>query len=529
VSERTEQPGRALPVEAPRGLARKTLDAMVWVFSGNGVQALAQVILLAALARLLEPRDFGLYSAALVVSGLALVFSELGVGPALVQRAHLEPRHVRSAFALSLALGTIVALLVVVAAPLVAAFFRMPPLTPLLRVLSLAFLLQGAAVVAESLLQRELDFRRLALVRVGAYVLGYGGVAVTLAALGHGAWALVGGAIAQATLRAVFALVAQPHPVALRADLQSCRDLMGFGAGFTLGRIGNYAAFNADNLVVGRLLGAAALGFYGRAFQLMATPTLLFGEVLDRTLFPAMSRIQDERERLALALRRGVALTALVTLPASIALVLLAPEVVQFLLGPGWEAVVLPLRILAAAILFRTSYKISDSLSRATGAVYARAWRQWLYAGFVVAGAGIGSLWGLPGVAAGVLAASVLNFAVMAHLSLRRTRLPLRAFARAHVAAVPLALVASVALVALVAPLRAVGAPPALTLGAAALAMLAIVAFVLWRRPAVLLGPDGAWMVRLLHERATDLRRRPAPAVAAPLPDIRTRPAGEAE
>src|SRR5439155_10953704 len=102
----------------------------------------------------------------------------------------------------------------------------------------------------------------------------------------------------------------------------------------------------------------------------------------------------------------------------SVALVLLAPEAVHVLLGARWTRVVAPFQILAIGMLFRTSYKMSDSLTRATGAVYRRAWRQVVYAGLVIGGAWIGQHWDLTGVAWGVLASLTINFLLMAQLSL---------------------------------------------------------------------------------------------------------------
>ena len=108
--------------------------------------------------------------------------------------------------------------------------------------------------------------------------------------------------------------------------------------------------------------------------------------------------------RLAAAYLRAVALIALLVLPLSAALILLAPEVVRVALGPRWGLAVAPFQILGIGMLFRTSYKMSDSIARSTGAVYRRAWRQVIYAALVVVGAWVGQHWGIAGVAWGALA-----------------------------------------------------------------------------------------------------------------------------
>jgi len=218
-------------------------------------------------------------------------------------------------------------------------------------------------------------------------------------------------------------------------------DHLYFGSGFTLARIANYTALQGDNLIVGRCLGAEALGLYGRAYQMMVMPAQLFGSVLDRVLFPAMAKVQMDDLRLAKAYKYGVAATALVVLPASAVVIVLAPELVAVVLGSGWDEVVVPLQILAVGMLFRTSYKVADSVARATGAVFRRAWRQWIYAAVMLGGVWFGQHYGLPGVAVAVLVAITLNFCLMSELSIKLTSINWKTFLSAHVPAFCLSII----------------------------------------------------------------------------------------
>jgi O-antigen/teichoic acid export membrane protein len=284
-------------------------------------------------------------------------------------------------------------------------------------VISIVFPIMAASVVPKALLQREMNFRALAGIDVASYALGYGVTGIALAYFGWGLWALVAAQVATAAVATSLLLAVRRPPVRVLFQLQALKELLSFGAGFSLVRIGNFAAGQGDNVVVGRWLGAEALGVYGRAYQFVLLPANLFGSVVDRVLFPAMASVQQEPERLARAYTRAVALIAMLALPTSAVLLVLAPEIVLLLLGSQWDAVVLPFQILAASLLFRTSYKMSDSLARATGAVYRSAWRQWVYAGAVMLGSWLGHFWGLSGAAAGVAAAIFLHFLLMLHLS----------------------------------------------------------------------------------------------------------------
>ena len=414
---------------------------MAWSAWGSGATGALKVLVLVLLTRLLSPADFGIVGAALIVIGFSLAFSQLGMGPALIQRPALEDRHISTAFYASTGFGILVAVLVWILAPNIAAFFHMTQLVPVVRALSVLFPIAGVSSVAENLTQRDMRFRLLANTDVFAYSIGYGLVGVVLAIAGFGAWALVGGQIAQALLRSVVLMRAAPPKLHPRPSWACFRDLMGFGMGLSAARLGVILANQADNLVVGRWLGAVALGLYSRAYQLMSVPTSLLGDVFDKVLFPTMSRVQEDARRLTTAYLQGTAVVALVTLPAGVVAAVVAPELVALAFGSKWEPLVPPFQILSLGMMFRTSYRMSDSLSRATGKVYRRAWRQALYAVLVFVGAWIGQRDGITGVALGVLVALFLNYILMAHLGLNVLRITWSSFFRSQLPAIWLTIV----------------------------------------------------------------------------------------
>ncbi len=495
---------------ARRKLTEQTLAGMLWMGYGKAAFAILQLVVLAILARLVSPLDFGVVSAALVVIGFSSIVSQLGLGPAIVQRRTLETRHLTAAFVASVLLGLTLGAIVWTSAPLAARFMRLDGLAPVLRALAWVFLLNGLGTVSSALLSRELRFSWLANLDVASYGIGYGAIGIATALLGWGVWALVAGQLGQALIRNGILLAKHPPPLPLSLERSALNDLVYFGGGFTIAKLANYAAVTGDSVVTGRFLGATALGYYGRAYSLMSAPAYAFGAVLDVVLFPAMARVQDDPERLAAAYRRGVALIAIVVLAPSATILLLAPEVVRVLLGTKWAGVVAPFQILAIGMLFRTSYKMSDSIARSTGAVYRRAWRQILYAGLVVLGAWIGQRWGVSGVALGSLAALTINFFLMAGLSLDVAHISWRDFAAAHRPAVLLTLCSFPVALGAAVVARGVAAPAVVVLIAAGLAQLLLCGWLIWRYPEVFLGKDGQWMMDTL---GGFLRGRSAPSL----------------
>ena len=489
-------------------LTQHTVAGILWLSYGKAAFFILQLVVVGVLARLVTPAAFGVVNAALIVTGFSAIVSQLGLGPALVQRPALERRHIDTAYTFSFLFGLSLGALLWFGAPLAATFLRMPDVTPVLRALSWVFPLNGLQTVGQSLLSRDLHFSWLANLDVISYGLGFGVLGIVTALLGWGVWALVVAQIGQSLGRTVVLLWKHPPRLKFIIDGPAFRDLAYFGGGFTVARVANYVAVNGDNFIVGRFLGAAPLGYYGRAYSLMSAPAYAFGTVLDQVLFPAMAKVQDDMKRLAAAYRRGVALIALLVLPASVAIIFLAPEVIRLALGPKWGPAVVPFQVLGIGMLFRTSYKMSDSISRSTGAVYRRAWRQMIYGGLVVLGAWIGTHWGIVGVSWGALSALTVNFFLMAALGQQVAGLSWGEFWMAHRPAVLLTLASFPLVWGATSALRGVGAPAIVTLGAGGLVLLGACGFLVWRLPRLFLGTDGQWMAETMRGFLNKLRRK---------------------
>jgi len=499
------------PGTEPSDRTERALSGWLWMSSGAAVQGVVTVGVLAVLARLLTPADFGSVSAAMLVINLSAILSQGFVGPALVQHPKLRAEHVDTAFSLSMAGAGLLFALLWVSAPVAARALHVPVLTGVVRVLAWILPIQALSAVADALLRRNLQFRTIAAIRMLSFTFGFGAVGIAVAALGGGLWALVAADGCQAALSTTLLLSRNQHALRFRLNRQALRELVTFSGGLSLGLIGNYAAVNGDYFVVVRWLGVTALGLYERAYQLMAAPAALVGQVLDDVLFPALAQIQTDRQRVALAYRRCVGGIALLTLPLGALALVLAPEIVRVLLGARWTDVTAPFRVLVLGMLFRTSYKISDSLTRALGAVYRRAWRQWSYAVLVVGGGIFGQRWGITGVAWAVLFALFMNFTLTAHLGTELVGMRWREYLGAHRAALRAAAVVGVSAFFAATAARGLGAPAGAVL-ALTVSATATVAGLVWLGNADwLLGADGRWLLERLGGFCLDRLRGPRP------------------
>jgi len=417
-------------------LSRRTVDAFAWRMLSESSKLALQLGVQIGLARLLRPEAFGLLAIASLVINFGSRVSEIGTGPALIQRVTITPVHVRVAFTVSLLCGGLVSVLIWMGAPLVAAIFKIDGVTPVLRLIGLVFFIGSIGTTAEALLLRAMDYRRLLRVELVSYAFGYALVGITLAALQFGVWALAWATVAQAMVKTTMVLAASPHPARPSLSRTELRQILNFGVGMTLGRLASFAAQSADTFVVARWLGAAALGFYSRAYTIMCIPFYLFSSVLNSVLFSAYSSVQTDSEKLRRGYLTSVSLSSLVVFPVLTTLGVVAPELIAGVFGPRWTPAVVPLQILCVAGAWYCIHNLADSLIRAKGAVYLKSVYHGVYALSVLGGTIVGSKWGIGGVAVGVTVATVVVYFLMADLSLRLTSSSWWPFFRAQLPAV---------------------------------------------------------------------------------------------
>lgn len=421
-----------MKIKAESDLKKQVFKGFLWMLSGSGIQTVMQFVVLIVLARLLDPESFGIVSAALVVISFTVILSTLGFGPALVQKQEIHDEHIGTSYTVSLLFAVIFGTIIYILAPFIANFFHIEDLTLILRVLTVVFIFQGLSIVSESLIQREMLFALMVRIQVISYFC-YGAVGVILAVFGFGVWSLVFAYMGQLLVKSILSIFYQPYKIRFSYSHQSFKELFYFSGGYALAKLSAEISSQGDNLIIGRFLGPGALGLYSRAYQLMVMPANVIGKVFETVLFPAMSKIQDNPMKLTYVYSEGIRITTTLMLPASVFLFMNAERIILLLFGDQWIDLTRPFQFLAIALLFRSSYKISDSLAKAKGAVYHRAVRKWLYAILIVLGSYIGQFQGLVGVAIGVSVAILVNYLMMAQLVHQLIGIRLKTILNLHV------------------------------------------------------------------------------------------------
>ncbi len=335
--------------KAPEG--RRGLDqSLIGGLAVSGAARLAVQLLgwtsTLVVARLLNREDYGLVGMGIAYLGLIQLISEFGLGTAVIQEAGMGEEVRASIGGISVAAGVFLCLLSAALATPIARFFGEPAVRNVIIAQSTTFIIAGFRVLPSALLTRELRFHQLAAIDTAEAVV-LAATTLVLAILGLRYWALVGGMIVSATVATVWTAAARPHRLAWPRQFAPILGSLRFGWNVMLSRVAWYAYSNADFVVVGRVLGAAALGAYTFGWQIASIPVDKVTAVLNRVALPVFASVQSEPasiRRYLLGLIEGL---AAITFPVSIGMAIVAPEFVLVALGEHWRAAIVPLRLLA--------------------------------------------------------------------------------------------------------------------------------------------------------------------------------------
>jgi PST family polysaccharide transporter len=340
----------AAPAEEgnPPSLRRQARSAVLWSAVEKWFTRLGSLLAFLVLARLLAPEAFGVVAAAATVIGLVGMLVEAGLGKYLIQAEELTPAVLNSVFWSSMGFAAVGAVAMVVTAPWVAALFDSPDLVTVVRVLAVLVLVNTASIVPASVMQRELLFRPLAVRRLWATAASVV-VAVALALAGAGVWALVAQSAVASVVSGVVLLAYSPFRPGLVFSRAEAGRALRYGGSVlgieTLTQLGR----NADNLLIGVVLGPTALGYYSVGYRVLLILLEVLTSVTGAVALPLFARIRGDAERLQRGFLSAVRLGSTVALPVFGWLVAVAPVLVPVAFGEGWGPSIAVLQWLAVA------------------------------------------------------------------------------------------------------------------------------------------------------------------------------------
>lgn len=334
-------------------LKQKSISGVKW----NALMQISLQVMLLSTSLILSrffilPDDYGLMGMILVFTGFANVLKDFGIGSAIVQKKELSDDDLSTAFLFNISLGIGLTLLFILASPLIAMFYNEPRISLITKIVALNFTLSSFNIVQQALLERELNFKAIFTYNFIAYLSS--SLAALAMAMAHwGVWVLVlQPIILSLVLNLCFWTQSKWRPI-LVFSKEAFNKLLRFSS-YLLGSTAiNYWALSVDNMIIGKYSGAHALGIYTRAYTLMFMPITQITSTLVKVLMPAISRIQDDKEKVGNVYLRSLALIAVVNFPVIIGLIVTADSLILLILGENWRECILIYRILAVVSILR--------------------------------------------------------------------------------------------------------------------------------------------------------------------------------
>lgn len=353
--------------DSPNSLTKKTFNGSAWVLAGNIVKAIAQLVPIAILARLISPAEFGVMTGALIIISIFEQIAYGGLGPTIVQMKVLRKDHIGSAYILSFTLSSAIALIIIALSSQIESLLGLPSLSTVIPWIALSFPISSLGIISARLLQRNLDIKFQTVTDTASYVVAYYLIGIPLAYYDFGIWALVIAFLSQVSIRSTALFLRTIKSFTLQTSRSGVKDLCGSGIAVMAGGIFVELLNNTDRISVGHALGTSALGVYGRASDLTQRCNRILDQVILRAFFPAFASKQSDHGRLKSALLHANSLCVIVTAPIALYLSTFSSEIIELVFGVNFLDASLPFKFLALTIIFTIISRTHMMLHHGTG------------------------------------------------------------------------------------------------------------------------------------------------------------------
>lgn len=342
-------------------IKEQSLSGFKWNAIGNFSPDAVRFVIGLIIVRLLEPDDYGVIGMLSIFMAISQSFVDSGFGNALIRKIDRTEVDCSTAFFFNVAVAVLFYGILFISAPYIAAFYNMPILTEVTRILSLMIVINSMGIVPRALRSIAVDFKSQAYSSVIAVVVS-GSVGLYLAYTGHGVWALVWQSIVGSIVSVtVLWLLARWKPLWL-FSWQSFKSMFSYGSKLMVSGLMNTVYSHASSLIIGKFYTPAELGYYDRGHQIASMPSLKLSSVFHRVTFPILANIQDDNARLINVYQKYLAITSLLIFFLMTLLAVIAKPLILILLTEKWVGVVPFLQMFCLAFMFDTVCKLNNNL-----------------------------------------------------------------------------------------------------------------------------------------------------------------------
>jgi PST family polysaccharide transporter len=326
-------------------IKKKTIQGIFWAAIQNWGSQAGSLLVFLILARLLSPRDFGLVALANVFITFTQLFLEQGFAAVLIQRQNIEAEHINTAFWTQIIIACLLTIVSLFSAHWIAEIFNQPQLSPIIKWLSILFVISALTHTQRALIKRKFAFRTLASCSILAIFLS-GIVGILMAFSGLGVWSLVGQQLTYISVELIVLWSASDWRPKWQFSWKHLSDLSDFTVNLLGEKLVSFFNQRTDQVIIGYFLGEVALGYYAIAQRILQVMTQLLVETIIQVALPTFSRLQNDFPRFLGTFYRATQFTGLIAFPIFFAVMILSPELVVSLFGQKWTNAIPILQII---------------------------------------------------------------------------------------------------------------------------------------------------------------------------------------
>lgn len=406
-------------------LKKRTSIAIVWNFADQIAKRGISIVVTLLLARFLVPEDFGLLAMMAVFLNMGTFLLETGFKEALIRIQPAIEVDFNTAFYASIVLGLTSYGLLFATAPLIADFYKESRLIDLIRVASLAIIINSFQVIQSAVINRNLNFKVQLKATVPASIIS-GLIAVSMAYYGYGVWALISQILVLAALTTTFLWMMKLWRPTLEYSNNSLKKMLGFSGYLIIAGFSEVIFINMYVIVIAKYFSTAIAGYYFFADKIKDLVVLQVVTSIQNVTYPALSQLQDDPVRLKSGFRKVISITTFLLFPAMALLAALAEPLFRVLLSEQWLPAVIYLQLLSIAAILYPLHAINLNILKVVGRSDLIMYLSFLKKIIIIVIFVISLKFGIIGILIGQIIGSILSYIPNSYFSAKLINYPIR-------------------------------------------------------------------------------------------------------
>lgn len=346
---------------------QKIIFGSSWQLLSVIVNSITSILVISIMARLVLPEAFGVIAMANSIVVFANLISEIGVEQYIIRKEKIDDVTLSSTSVVSIFNSLITYFILFILAPLISLWFNESTLTIVIRTISLIIVISRIGKIQRALLQKEMKFKKIVLIDLFSYIIGYAFVGVVLAFSGFGVWSIVLARIFQVLIQSILLITNYKLLFKFIFSINEIKKVFKFGFSLLQLQFINNFANQIDYILIGRLSNPVDLAYYERNFKIMTIPVSYVGNIFDKVMYSFFSKIQRNKEKLIETFNNILKFIFILVIPVQFLILVFDQEIILILLGENWVTSSSILVGLSIGIVFRSSIGLMDSLVRFYG------------------------------------------------------------------------------------------------------------------------------------------------------------------